>query len=87
MSGDDDDLKLQRASSALLSDLEKLLPRLIRGRRCGSATSLVRQHVREVDMYRVCALVRSILAFIWIGIDSCYRSSLSKKTPSYLTRT
>ncbi|KAF2631119.1 beta-tubulin cofactor d [Macroventuria anomochaeta] len=57
MSGEDDDLKLQRASSALLSDLEKLLPKLVRGRQHGSATSSVRQHVREVDMYRACALI------------------------------
>ncbi|KAH6614108.1 tubulin folding cofactor D C terminal-domain-containing protein [Boeremia exigua] len=57
MSGEDDDLKLQRASSALLSDLEKLLPRLIRGRQYGSSTAAVRHHVREVDMHRACALI------------------------------
>ncbi|KAG9202936.1 hypothetical protein G6514_003717 [Epicoccum nigrum] len=57
MSGEDDDLKLQRASSALLSDLEKLLPRLVRGRQHGSATSSIRKHVREVDMHRACALI------------------------------
>ncbi|KAJ8112998.1 hypothetical protein OPT61_g4769 [Boeremia exigua] len=55
MSGEDDDLKLQRASSALLSDLEKLLPRLARGRQQGSSS--VRHYVREVDMYRACALI------------------------------
>lgn len=57
MSGEDDDLKLQRASSALLLDLEKLLPRLGKGRQNGSATPPVRQYVREVDMYQACALV------------------------------
>ncbi|KAJ4341313.1 hypothetical protein N0V95_007261 [Ascochyta clinopodiicola] len=57
MSGEDDDLKLQRASSALLADLGKLLPRLVRGHQNGSATGLVLQHVREVDMYRACALI------------------------------
>lgn len=63
MSGEDDDLKLQRASSALLADLEKLLPKLVRGRQHGSAAPPVRQFVREVDMYRACALVRSLLLF------------------------
>ncbi|KZM25859.1 hypothetical protein ST47_g3018 [Ascochyta rabiei] len=57
MSGEDEDLKLQRASSNLLADLEKLLPRLVRERQNGSATAPVRQHVREVDMYRACALI------------------------------
>jgi hypothetical protein len=60
MSGEDDDLKLQRASSALLADLEKLLPKLVRGRQHGSTAAPVRQFVREADMYRACALVRSI---------------------------
>lgn len=57
MSGEDDDLKLQRASSALLADLEKLLPQLVRGRHNASSTAPVRQYVREVDMHRACALV------------------------------
>ena len=83
MSGEDDDLKLQRASSALLSDLEDLLPRLIRGRRNGSVAAPIRQYVREVDMYRACALVRTSLAFIWIVVDLRYRSSRFKKTPSF----
>lgn len=63
MGGEDDDLKLQRASSALLADLEKLLPKLVRGRQHGSATAPVRQFVREMDMYRACALVRSLPLF------------------------
>ncbi|KAF3003602.1 hypothetical protein E8E13_007103 [Curvularia kusanoi] len=57
MSGEDDDLKLQRASSALLSDLEKLLPKLVQGRRHGSSPSSIRKHVREADMHRACALI------------------------------
>ncbi|KAF3044051.1 hypothetical protein E8E12_008142 [Didymella heteroderae] len=57
MSGEDDDLKLQRASSALLADLGKLLPKLVRGRQHGSTAAPVRQFVREVDMYRTCALI------------------------------
>lgn len=73
MSGDDDDLKLQRASSALLSDLENLIPRLVRGSQHGSATASVRQSVREADMYRACALVRytlgSSVQLLIFGID------------------
>ncbi|KAF3044509.1 hypothetical protein E8E11_006622 [Didymella keratinophila] len=57
MDGKDDDLKLQRASSALLADLEKLLPKLVRGRQYGSTAGPVRQFVREVDTYRACALI------------------------------
>jgi hypothetical protein len=63
MSGEDDDLKLQRASSALLAELEKLLPNLVRGRQHGSAAAPVRQFVREVDLYRACALVRYLAFF------------------------
>ena len=59
MNGEDDDLKLQRASSALLADLQKLLPKLAQGRRHESRAVPVRQLVREVDMHRACALVRS----------------------------
>lgn len=86
MSGEDDDLKLQRASSALLTDLEKLLPRLVRGRQHGSATSPVRQYVREVDMYRACALVCPTLAFPRAMTDFLYRSSPSRKIHSFLIR-
>ncbi|KAF1928009.1 beta-tubulin cofactor d [Didymella exigua CBS 183.55] len=57
MSGEDDDLKLQRASSALLADLEKLLLKLVRGRQHGTTAAPVRQFVREMDMYRACALI------------------------------
>jgi hypothetical protein len=57
--GEDDDLKLQRASGALLSDLEKLLPRLVRRRQHGETPGKVRQLAREVDMFRACALVCS----------------------------
>lgn len=86
MSGEDDDLKLQRASSALLSDLEKLLPRLIRGRQHGSATTPVHQHVREVDMYRACALVRSEFNFFWMHVDLGHRLSPFRKILSFLIR-
>lgn len=64
MSGEDDDLKLQRASSALLADLERLLPRLVRGRQNCSGTAPVCQYVREVDMHRACALVCREFAFV-----------------------
>ena len=73
MSGEDDDLKLQRASSALLSDLEKLLPKLVRGRQHGSATSSIRKHVREVDMHRACALVRFMIAVEGAVVDFRHR--------------
>lgn len=55
--GEDDDLKLQRASASLLSDFERLLPRLLRKRQHGSALGPVRQHVRTADMYKACGLV------------------------------
>ncbi|KAH6882251.1 tubulin folding cofactor D C terminal-domain-containing protein [Alternaria rosae] len=55
--GEDDDLKLQRASTSLLSDFERLLPRLLRKRQHGSALGPVRQHVRTTDMYKACSLI------------------------------
>ncbi|KAF1944354.1 hypothetical protein EJ02DRAFT_510264 [Clathrospora elynae] len=54
---EDDDLKLQRASASLLSDFEKLLPRLLRKRQHGTTPGQIRQHVREMDMYRACSLI------------------------------
>ena len=86
MSGEDDDLKLQRASSALLSDLENLLPRLVRSRQHGLATSSIRKHVREVDMHRACALVRLMIAVAGTVVDLRRRLSLSRKIPSFLIR-
>lgn len=65
MSGEDDDIKLQRASSVLLSDLGKLLARLVRVRQYGSSTTSIRQHVRDEDMYRACALVRFLICPLW----------------------
>lgn len=56
---EDDDLKLQRASASALSDLEKLLLRILRKSKNGSATGDVRQSVKIVDMYRAFALVLS----------------------------
>lgn len=55
--GDDDDLKLQRASASLLSDFRQLLPRLLRKRKHGSVAAQVRQHVREGDMHKACDLI------------------------------
>lgn len=85
MSGEDDDIKLQRASSALLSDLEKLLPRLARGRQHGSTTAPVRQYVREADLYRACALVRFIHASTRIKTDYPNRLSPFRRILSFLT--
>src|SRR5690242_14246958 len=85
MSGEDDDIKLQRASSALLSDLEKLLPRLARGRQHGSTTAPVRQYVREADLYRACALVRFIHASTIIKTDYSNRLSPFRRILSFLT--
>jgi hypothetical protein len=55
--GEDDDLKLQRASASLLSDFERLLPRLLRKRQHGSSPGPVRQYVRITDTYKACTLV------------------------------
>ena len=55
--GEDDDLNWQRASALLLSDFEKLLPRLLRRRQQGSAPDRIRHNVRTVDMYKACSLV------------------------------
>ncbi|KAH9881877.1 hypothetical protein J1614_001048 [Plenodomus biglobosus] len=55
--GDDDDLKLQRASTSLLSDFRQLLPRLLWKRKHGSVPAQVRQHVREGDMQKACGLI------------------------------
>jgi hypothetical protein len=59
--GEDDDLKLQRASASLLSDFSNLLPRLLRIRQHGSSPGPVRQQVRAVDVYKACSLVRRTL--------------------------
>ncbi|CAN9243043.1 unnamed protein product [Alternaria alternata] len=55
--GEDDDLKLQRASASLLSDFERLLPRLLRKRQHGATLGPLRQHVRATDMHKACSLV------------------------------
>ncbi|XP_014557319.1 hypothetical protein COCVIDRAFT_97412 [Bipolaris victoriae FI3] len=54
---EDEDLKLQRASALLLSDLEKLLPRLLRKRQQGSTPGSVRHNVRTADMHKACSLI------------------------------
>ncbi|RMZ72517.1 Tubulin-specific chaperone D [Pyrenophora seminiperda CCB06] len=55
--GEDDDLKLQRASTSLLSDLTKLIPRLLRKRQHNSSSGHVRRHVRTADMHKACSLI------------------------------
>ncbi|KAI8942521.1 hypothetical protein NX059_000585 [Plenodomus lindquistii] len=55
--GDDDDLKLQRASATLLSDFRHLLPRLLWKRKHGSEAAQIRQHVRDGDMHKACSLI------------------------------
>lgn len=54
---EDEDLKLQRASASLLSDLEKFLPNLLRKGGDNGRPGEVHQRVREFDMYRIFALV------------------------------
>ena len=87
MSGEDDDIKLQRASAALLADLEKLLPKLVRGRQNGSTAVPRRQFVREVDMYRACALVRSTSLTDLTAIDFQARLNPFKRILSFSIRT
>jgi len=48
--GEDDDVKLQRASASLLTDFEHVLPRLLRKRKHGL--------VPVGLMHRACSLVR-----------------------------
>jgi len=54
---EDDDLKLQRASSSLLLDLEDLLPKLLRKKRHDAGPGEVRQQVREIELWRIFGLV------------------------------
>jgi hypothetical protein len=61
-STEDDDLKLQRASASLLSDLEKLLPKLLWKKQHGSDPAKIRSQIREMDMYRIFVLVCSSTA-------------------------
>ncbi|KAJ4368106.1 hypothetical protein N0V83_006461 [Neocucurbitaria cava] len=55
--GEDDDLKLQMASASLLADFNQLLPRLLRRRSRDGTPGRIRQQVRDVDMYKACALI------------------------------
>jgi hypothetical protein len=48
--GDDDDVKLQRASASLIADFERLLPRLLHKRKHGLVTVKL--------MHQACYLVR-----------------------------
>jgi hypothetical protein len=48
--GDDDDVKLQRASASLIADFERLLPRLLHKRKHGLVTVKL--------MHLACYLVR-----------------------------
>ncbi|KAF1956014.1 hypothetical protein CC80DRAFT_83737 [Byssothecium circinans] len=52
---EDDDLKLIRATASLLSDLEKLLTRILRKRSHDSKN--IHQRVREIDLGRISALI------------------------------
>ncbi|KAL6710289.1 hypothetical protein ACN47E_009235 [Coniothyrium glycines] len=54
--GEDDDLRLQRASASLLSDFAGTLPRLLRKGKHGS----VRQFVQKGDLYRMCSLIEPL---------------------------
>jgi hypothetical protein len=56
---DEEDLKLQRASASILSDLEVLLPKILWKRKHGSATGEVHRRVRVTHMYRIFVLVLS----------------------------
>jgi hypothetical protein len=51
--GEDDDVKLQRASASLIADFERLLPRLLHKRKYGSITVKLMNHA--------CSLVRLLL--------------------------
>lgn len=56
---EDDDIKLLRASSLLLSDLENVLPKLVRKRKRKHDTAqTVTTYVRETDIHKVFTLVR-----------------------------
>jgi len=54
---EDDDLKLQRASTSALLDLEQLIPRLFWKHKNGSITGEVRKSVRIIDLHKAFALV------------------------------
>jgi tubulin-specific chaperone D len=54
---DDDDLKLQRASATLLSDLERQLPKLLWKREHQNGLAAVHTGVRETDISRIFTLV------------------------------
>ena len=58
--GEDDDVKLQRASTSLLSEFDQLLPQLLRKRNHDGSLGQVRMEMREVDMYKACVLVQAI---------------------------
>lgn len=58
-SAEDEDLKLLRASTSHLSDLEKLITRLVR--KCKNESTETRPQVRVMDMGKVQALVGSNL--------------------------
>jgi hypothetical protein len=51
--GEDDDVKLQRASASLIADFERLLPRLLHKRKHGLITVKLMSHA--------CLLVRLLL--------------------------
>ncbi|KAF2265786.1 hypothetical protein CC78DRAFT_578959 [Lojkania enalia] len=54
---EDEDLKLQRASAALISDLEKWIPKILWKQKQDSNLSEVHQRVRERDMFKIFGLI------------------------------
>ncbi len=54
---EDEDVKLQRASTSLLSDFQRLLPRLLQKRKRDGGKAQIRQYVRDLDVYKACILV------------------------------
>lgn len=59
-SKDDDDLKLLRSSAVLLSEIQKVLPRLLQKKVHGSSEKVVRKQAKERDLYLLISLVSHI---------------------------
>ncbi|KAF2473938.1 uncharacterized protein BDR25DRAFT_282062, partial [Lindgomyces ingoldianus] len=79
---EDDDLKLQRASAALLSDLQILLPKILRKREHDS-THAGRRRVREIDLQRIFTLVEPFQEDPQI-LDSHLKNFLPPLVAAYL---
>lgn len=74
---DDADVKLLRASSTVLTDFEKLLPKILRKQKRG--TNDVRRRIRATDLDTVFALVILLLRTSNILSLTLNRLSHSKK--------